>query len=309
MRLGHGIERLARRYLFPAIERLWRWMLHAVRPILMRGPTVQRLTPGDGEIVVVVAPHPDDETVGAGGTLALHALAGATVKIVVVTDGGESQAGGLTHDEMVTRRKGELATAVKKLGVHEATYLGFPERQADTSLLRTKLSELLSAATVIYAPSCVDFHPDHLDVARTVADSVREGQIVRVYEVGVPLTPLLVNRVVDIGPVIQRKAAALACFDTQARNLEPLARLARYRKALYGLDAIEVFWELSPSAYRKVIRENSWTWEESPFRGIRSTPFSDPLAFLVGRRTRLRLSKAGETVPRSAAQRASVNSR
>lgn len=297
MRLGPSIERLARRYLFPAIERLWRWVLHAVRPILMRGPTVQRLTPGDGEIVVVVAPHPDDETVGAGGTLALHALAGATVKIVVVTDGGESQAGGLTHDEMVTRRKGELATAVKNLGVHEATYLGFPERQADTSLLRTKLSELLSEATVIYAPSCVDFHPDHLDVARTVADSVREGQIVRVYEVGVPLTPLLVNRVVDIRLVVQRKAAALACFDTQVRNLEPLARLARYRKALYGLDPIEVFWELSPSAYRKVIRENSWTWEESPFRGIRSTPFSDPLAFLVGRRTRLRLRKAGETVP------------
>ena len=242
-----------------------------------------------------MAPHPDDETGGAGGAAALHAQAGATVRVVVVTDGGASRAGGLSHEEMVGRRAEEVRCATGALGLgSEPVLLGFPERQTDTASLRETLSELLSGADVIYAPSCVDFHPDHLDVARAVADTVGEGQVVRVCELGVPLTPLLANRFVDIGTVVERKTVALACFATQAGNLEPLARLERYRKAQYGVGPVEVFWELTASAYRGVMRRGAWEWADSPFRGIRATPFTDPLAFLAGRRARLELREEAQ---------------
>ena len=297
------VGRLTRRTLFPATELIWRWGLRAARLYLgadrtgpsANRPTLKRIIPTADQVVVIVAPHPDDETGGAGGAAALHALAGATVRIVVVTDGGASRAGGLGRDEMVARRAEEVRCATSALGLaSEPVLLGFPERQTDTASLRKKLTGLLSDADVIYAPSCVDFHPDHLEVARAVAESVRDGQVVRMCELGVPLTPLLANRFVDIRTVVEQKTAALACFATQAGNLEPLARLERYRTALYGLGPIEVFWELTPSVYHEVIRQGAWSWDDSPFRGIRPAPFSDPLAFLIGRRARMRLREKAQ---------------
>ena len=85
---------------FPAVELTWRAGMRITRPLF--GPRQSESPAGSAgpapitfkpdEVAVVVAPHPDDETGGAGGAAALHAAAGATVRLVIVTDGGASGA-------------------------------------------------------------------------------------------------------------------------------------------------------------------------------------------------------------------------
>ncbi len=185
-----------------------------------------------------------------------------------------------------------MESAMIELGVESLVHLRAPERQADNATVRTVLGSLVADADIVYSPSCIDFHPDHLDVASVVADVVRDRHSVRIYEIGVPLTPTLVNLVADISSVLDRKRAGVARFETQAGNLAPLVRLERYRTALFGVEPSEVFWELSAAQFRKLITENTWTWETTPFRGVRRSPVSDLAAFMVGGRTRRRLLEA-----------------
>lgn len=286
------LRRFARRSLFPFVTAAWATCLRGARPFLARGRAVRPWTPGGR--VVVVAAHPDDETIGAGGVAALHVRAGDPVTIVVLTDGRGSRAGGLAPEEMAGRRHGELQRAAAALGVRDVVWLGFPEGEWEAAALQARLAPLLAGGDVIYAPSCVDFHPDHLRTARLVAGLVRPEQIVRIYELGVPLTPLLVNRVADIGAVAACKQHALECFVTQQGAMEPLGRLARYRAALYGHAASEVFWELPAPAYRRLVAAGSWEWDKTPFRGVRPRPLADGWAFFAGTRARWRLRALAE---------------
>jgi LmbE family N-acetylglucosaminyl deacetylase len=189
---------------------------------------------------------------------------------------------------MAERRRREVTAALRELRVDPPVWLGFAEGRWDQTEARPSLEGLIARADVVYAPSVVDFHPEHRRVARLVASLVQPSQQVRVYEIGVPLTPLLVNLIADIQTVHLRKARALAHFASQSGALEPIERLARYRRSLYGLDRSEVFWELPAEAYARVTRLATRV-DTSTFWGIRRRPVTDPLAFLVGTRARKEL--------------------
>jgi hypothetical protein len=148
---------------------------------------------------------------------------------------------------------------------------------------------LLASANLIYISSCVDFHPEHVGVARVVASLVCPGQRVRVYEVGVPLTPVLVNLVADIEAVARLKASALVEFSTQRDAVKPLLRMARYRARVYNMPAVEVFWEMTAEEFARAMVVGDWRGRRCPFRGISPRPLADPLAAVIGLRARARL--------------------
>jgi LmbE family N-acetylglucosaminyl deacetylase len=241
--------------------------------------------------VVVVAPHPDDETIGAGGASALHVAIGDHVSVVVVTDGGASHAGGLSRSAMISRRHAEVCAAVQILGVEELVCLGLPESQWEFDAATRLLAPLIFPADIVYAPGCVDYHPEHVAVARLVAATIQPGRTVRVYQIGVPLTPTLTNVVADISSLASTKAHALAAHVTQAQSIAPLQRLSRYDARLYRLGAVETFCEMRSETYAAVIPADDWRGHASPYRGIRPRPFSDPLAYVVGARQRQRLRR------------------
>jgi LmbE family N-acetylglucosaminyl deacetylase len=242
--------------------------------------------------VLVVAPHPDDETLGVGGTSALHVAAGDDVTVAVVTDGSASRAGGLASDEMARRRQEEVEAAADVLGIGRLVCLGLPEGRWGEADAADALRPLLDRVEVVYAPSCVDYHPEHVAVARLVGDLVRPDQLVRAYELGVPLTPVLADCVADVGSVAPLTAQARSAFRTQRLTVAPYARLARYRARLYGVAAAEVFWQLPGGVYARVTALGDWRGGPSPFRGVRGRPFTDPLSALVGLRHRLALRRA-----------------
>lgn len=274
---------------------MWSGALRAARA-LGPAPLFRSWEPAGGP-VLMVAPHPDDETVGAGGTLALHAQAGDPVTVLVVTDGRRSGAGGLAPEEMARRRKIEVREAVAELGLEPPVLLDRPEGAWDADELEGVLATEIGRSRVVYAPGPVDFHPEHLRVARTLARTGDFQGTVRVCELGVPLLPTLVNRVVDVAPVAVEKGRALERFRTQRENLAPLARLARYRASLYGVEEAEVFWELSGPGYVAAVEAADRVDASGPFRGIRRHAVSDPLTLLSGLGQRRRLRDAVRAVP------------
>lgn len=257
-------------------------------------------SPG-GQRVLVVTPHPDDE-VGCGGTLLLHRRAGDTVHMAHVTDGRRSRSGGLGPDEMANSRRLEAAAAATVLGLTGAEWLGMREGEWDEDVLLPMLRDLLrrTMPQIVYAPSRVDFHPEHVRVARCLARAIAgvasRDVAVRVYQLQVPLTPVLVNRVALVQSVAGDLARAMRCYRTQLGSIERCWRIKRYGAALYGLPGLaEEFWEMDGNAYDRLHQSASGGAADGPFRGMRARPFTDPLSYLRGLRARRRLRAMAHT--------------
>ena len=147
----------------------WARALQARRP--------RRFDAGAYRRVVVVAAHPDDETLGAGGVLrALHA-AGAALTLVIATDGEAAYPGSSAADrgDLGRVRRVELAAALQAQGLGGVAvhWLGLPDSGlADRGqALREALVPLLADADAYLAPWRDDPHPDHRAVGRAAADT------------------------------------------------------------------------------------------------------------------------------------------
>jgi len=121
---------------------------------------------GTGPLVVVAA-HPDDETLGAAGFTAAAHGAGAEVRVVVATD-GEAAFPGLDREERAAlgrARRRELRDALTSLGLDDVdvTWLGLPDSDlaAHHGVLVDALRPVLAGATTCLAPWTEDPHPDH----------------------------------------------------------------------------------------------------------------------------------------------------
>jgi LmbE family N-acetylglucosaminyl deacetylase len=105
------------------LERLYRTLLE-------RRPAV---TPDLRRPTVVFAPHPDDETLGCGGTIALKTAAGARVAVVIMTDGRRSHRHLMDEQALGAQRAEEARRATGALGVpaDDLHLLGFPDGELD----------------------------------------------------------------------------------------------------------------------------------------------------------------------------------
>lgn len=292
-RVGRGLDR--------AFTALW---LAGFRVERMALPAVRRWNSPGNQRVLVIAPHPDDEVAGCGGTMLLHRAAGDELAVLHVTDGRRSRALGLDPAAMAARRHAEAEASVALVGASRWEWLGLPEGDWRAPELALPLERLLDALVpdVVYVPSCVDFHPEHRAVARVAARCLasaagrRTGRsiAVRAYEVQVPLTDILINLVAPIAVVSSGVHAAAAAYGSQADSLAGALRLKRYAGARHGLGvAAEAFWELSPAAYAWLHEGPAAGSSGSRFRGLRRLAMTDPLAFALGRLERRQLHHAG----------------
>lgn len=126
--------------------------------------------------LIVVAPHPDDETLGLGAMTAQLAASGVDVQVVSVSDGGAAQRDATPEGRlrMETTRRHELHRATKLLGVSTLASLGLPDGElADhEERLAESLVEILEIAgprTWCAATWRGDGHPDHEAVGRAAA--------------------------------------------------------------------------------------------------------------------------------------------
>jgi len=224
------------------------------------------------------------------------------VAVLVVTDGRASRASGGNPVVVATRRAAEAHAASKTLGVNCLELAGLHEGAWQLEEGVETIGRILQAwrPAVVYTPSCIDYHPEHLRVARACSAALAglgEGApVVRAYETFVPLGPGLVNRVADISAVEERKAAAIACYTSQQRGLAQVRRRGVYLARFYGAGrAAEAFRELSSDAFVAFVEAGSFPDHRAPFRGLRGRPLTDPLAYLVGGPARRRLQRLAQS--------------
>lgn len=209
--------------------------------------------------VLVLAPHPDDESLAAGGTIALLSDAGGQVTLVAVTDGEASLSAGVPAAELAARRRAELRAAGQVLGVAEVRFLGHPD--TGLHLARAELAADLGALLAELRPQLVllpwagDDPGDHAALNLALADAgVPPGAAVWGGEVW---TPVPANRLVDISAAVPRKQAALDAHRTAAGafDLGAVLGLNRYRsiRGLRGRGHAEAFLACSGGQYPAVV--------------------------------------------------------
>ncbi len=222
--------------------------------------------------LLTVAAHPDDETLGAGGTMAWHAAQGDTVWVCILADGASSRHGHVSQQADCARRACDL------LGVDRLALVGLPDQRLDTlSLLDviTPIEEVIAELRpdVVLTHFMGDVNEDHRLVARatTVAARAVPGTPVSrvcAYEVPsstdwappIPGSVFAPNLYVDIAATLETKLTAMKAYaDTYVsevrpfphpRSLEALTAYAHRHGAASGLLAAEPFMLLRESASR-----------------------------------------------------------
>jgi LmbE family N-acetylglucosaminyl deacetylase len=118
---------------------------------------------------MVVAPHPDDESLGCGLAVLGKRAKGLDVRFVFVSDGGASHPEAvITRDELVARRRAEARAAAAALDVSDdcITFLDLPDGAVTDHVeaLTARLTDLIIGAGLpeLLVPSALDHHPDHI---------------------------------------------------------------------------------------------------------------------------------------------------
>jgi LmbE family N-acetylglucosaminyl deacetylase len=179
---------------------------------------------------VIVAPHPDDEILGAGGTLARLAASGTEIVLVAVTDGEASHRG--RRNELGRRRPLESAAAAQRIGISpiEIHRLGHKDGGIDEDRLFVELARLVRLGDLVLAPWWRDGHPDH-DLVGTAASAVGRSKkavslayLVWAWHWATPRDlPWAGACRVELGsPLAARKRSAVVCFTTQIAGPSPI---------------------------------------------------------------------------------------
>ena len=188
-----------------------------------RAPLPEALATPESGPVLLFAPHPDDDLIGPGGTVALHRRQGDPVQVVVAYDGylGNQLHPDLSKDEFIALREGEALRGGAHLGLDQYRFLRFPEGHepgpSDRESAAGQLAALIHATgpATVYAPWVGEHNVDHHVLATVVRRALElssfQGQAWG-YEVYTPLVP---TRVVDISATWELKAKAIAEHNSQ----------------------------------------------------------------------------------------------
>lgn len=213
-------------------ESAWQsWPGLAALPVL----AIEALVPEGGRLVVV-APHPDDETLAAGGLMVLVHAAGRELALVAVTDGTASHPGSRrwTPAALAATRPRETAKALAMLGIDPpVTRLGLPDAEVRDSDVAAGLHPVLRAGDTVLATWRGDAHPDHEAVGRGAACAAASAGVPLVEvpvwawhwaEPGDPRVPWArASRVLIPPEVLQRKRSAVSAYASQLQHDDALA--------------------------------------------------------------------------------------
>ncbi len=211
--------------------------------------------------ILVIAPHPDDEVLGVGGTMARLAEEGCEVYVVIVTKAYPPE-----YDKAVAQRDRQEATAAHQLlGVKKTIFLNLPAARLD-SVSHGDINRQLSAVIkkiqpeAIYIPFTGDIHIDHQRVFLSALVASRPNiphapRAIYAYETlsesnwNAPyLAPNFVPNVyVDISRYLETKIEAMQMYTSQIKSFpderseETLRALATVRGSTVNCFAAEAF--------------------------------------------------------------------
>jgi len=209
--------------------------------------------------ILAIAPHPDDETLGCGGTLYKHKAEGDEIYWLIVT--GISEDTGWANDAVI-KRDNEMNAVSKKYGFSDVFNLRLPTIKIDT----LPLSDLIGKITdvyrkmkpeVIYMPFAYDVHTDHQIIAKALQSTFKWFRYPHIKKVYMYETPsetefnFVENRVfrpnvfINISQYLGNKIKTMKIYDGEMgdfpfpRSEKAIRSLAVLRGSQSGFESAE----------------------------------------------------------------------
>jgi N-acetylglucosamine malate deacetylase 1 len=211
--------------------------------------------------ILIVSAHPDDESLGAGGTLFKHRDSGDELYWLIITHVFEEH--GYSSD-IVKQRDSEIQKVKKVLQIEKTFNLAYPTTKLNDSLLPEMIGHIAEIVRqinpeIIYLPNRSDIHSDHrltFEAVIACTKSFRFPSIKKIlmYEClseteFVPLQEqaFFPNYFVDISRYFKEKAGLVAIYASEIgehpfpRSLRNIEALAVFRGATAGVEYAEAF--------------------------------------------------------------------
>jgi LmbE family N-acetylglucosaminyl deacetylase len=239
--IARGLARLNRAYRFTGSPEF--------RPIVTNAL--------EKSVVLSISPHPDDDVLAIGGTLAGHIAAGGEVHSIIWTDGVRGTEKAEKNDDILPlRRQEECRCAAKILGITSVNFQNEPDGKLrldkkNTDLLRHTIQKI--HPQYIYTPFPVDYHFDHIAATEIVVKTLQRmpnPPLVRGYESIIPLIP---NKIIDITGFVELKRRAVKCFESQNA-------VSDYSRTIVeGLNRHRSYGEMRGKGYGEAVFESEWS--------------------------------------------------
>jgi len=212
--------------------------------------------------VLVVAVHPDDETLGCGGTLLKHKVDGDEIHWLIATDIKESEGFGISA---INKRNKEIKKVESLYGFTSVNKLGLSTTKVDEygmSKLVSKISHVFNTVkpNIIYLPFKGDVHSDHkyiFDAAYSCTKNFRYPFIKKIYmmetlsetefSLNTKEDSFVPNVFVNIDEYMDKKIEIMKTYESEMgihpfpRSERNIRALAIYRGATSGCDYAESF--------------------------------------------------------------------
>ncbi len=212
--------------------------------------------------IIIISAHPDDEVLGAGGTLLKHKRKGDYIYWLITTNVFEEQ--GFSKERVMSRQK-EIEQVAKKLGMKKVFKLDFPTMSLSTESLIDMVPKVSKVFTevepeIVYCLNRSDAHSDHritFDAVMACTKSFRYPFVKQVlmYECisETEFAPQLHEKVfipnyfVDVTDFFEEKIEIMKIYASEIgehpfpRSLRNMEALATYRGASVGVEYAEAF--------------------------------------------------------------------
>lgn len=212
--------------------------------------------------ILIIAPHPDDDVIGCGGTITKSIKNQCQIKVVYITDGSGGDPK-VPKDELIRIRKNESKKSLEILGCDNYQFLDYPDLKLKCS--EEIIKELLKILErfqpdLLLVPFFLDNHPDHKETVKIITEvliNYLHPLNCYNYEVWSTLYP---NILVDISREINIKVKAINAHQSQIKNIdygEKIKGLNCYRSLTAGkeVEYCEAFYKCSKEEYIKLAKE------------------------------------------------------
>ena len=211
---------------------------------------------GENENALLLAPHADDESIGAGGTLAKYSK---NFDVICLTNGVKGLKS-LPPEEAKKVREEEFLNAMKIANVRSAKVLNIDDRDVIAGYDELEKVDI-SSYDYIFVPNLIDTHKDHKSVSilvKKLLDNKPHKETVQIVFYEVWSTLALPNRFIDISETAETKAKMLEAHKSQMalRNYLPASLgLSEYRALMPNVKNAEAFLALDEKTFKNLVKE------------------------------------------------------
>ena len=212
--------------------------------------------------ILVISPHPDDETLGCGGTILKHKDIGDKIYWLIITNIVVKNG---WDKDIVEKRQKEIKTVAEMYGFEKTFKLDYPTAKLDIIPIQEIIDSISGVILeikpeIIYLPNRSDVHTDHqitFKAAYSCTKNFRYPFIKKIlmYETlsetefapALPENAFIPNIFVDTTKYFEKKLEIFKIYKSEVmeepfpRSLDSIKALARYRGSQIGVEYVEAF--------------------------------------------------------------------